>query len=121
VCLALASWPATAAAEPTTPAPTRQCFWARDVNNFAAETDRVVNVRVGVRDVYQFEMFGLCPDVRWNQRIGLVARGGGDRVCTGLDAELVVPSSIGPRRCPVRNIRKLTPEEVAALPRRARP
>lgn len=99
----------------------RQCFYARNVNGFAAQSDRIVNVRVGVRDVYQFELFAPCPDVRWNQALGLQTRGGSNFICSGLDAEIISRTPIGPQRCPVTNIRKLTPEEVAALPRGARP
>ena len=104
----------------TAPKAARQCFWTHQVNNFAAADDRVVNVRVGVKDVYQFEMFGPCPDVDWSDSIALVSRGS-SRICTGLDAEIITRSAIGPQRCPVRNIRKLTTAEIAALPRRARP
>ena len=102
------------------PKAARQCFWTHQVNNFAAADERIVNVRVGVKDVYQFEMFGPCPDVDWSERIALVSRGGSS-ICTGLDAEIITRSAIGPQRCPVRNIRKLTTAEIAALPKRARP
>ena len=97
-----------------------QCFWTRQVSSFASDDNRTVNVRVGVRDVYQFEMFGRCQDVDWNQSIALVSRGS-SYICTGLDAEIISPSTVGPYRCPVRNIRKLTAEEIKALPKRARP
>lgn len=100
--------------------PRRQCFWAHQVNNFAAEGDRVVNVRVGVKEIYRLEIFGTCPEIDWTQKIAIVSRGG-STICSGLDADLVVPSSIGPQRCTVRNVRKLTPEEVAALPPKAKP
>lgn len=102
------------------PAAGKQCFWASSANGFASNDPRIVNVRVGARDVYQFEMFGRCEDVDWNQRIALVSRGS-SLICTGLDAEIISPTSIGPNRCPVRNIRKLTAEEIKALPKRARP
>ena len=102
------------------PASRGQCFWTHQVNGFASNDDRVVNIRVGVRDVYQFEMFGPCPDIDWNQRIALVSRGGSN-ICTGMDAEVITRTAIGPQRCPVRSVRKLTPEEIAALPKRARP
>lgn len=115
--LALAAGAAGAADKPAEP---RQCFWTRQADGFAAQDDRTVNVRVGARDVYQFQMMGSCPDIDWNQRIALVSRGG-DSICTGLDAEIVTRSPIGPMRCPVSHIRKLTPEEIAALPRKARP
>lgn len=119
--LALAS-PALAGKSPAEPdnGSRRQCFWTRDVNNFAAADESTVNVRVGVKDIYQFQMLGRCSDVDWNQSIALVSRGS-DYICSGIDAELVTHSPIGPMRCPVKNIHKLTPAEIAALPKRARP
>jgi hypothetical protein len=98
----------------------RQCFWTRDVNGFAAPDEHILNVRVGVKDVYQFEMFGPCPDIDWNQSLALVSRGSSS-ICSGMDAEVITRTPIGPQRCPVRSVRKLTPAEVAALPPRARP
>jgi hypothetical protein len=98
----------------------RQCFWARNADSFAAQDDHTVNVRVGVRDVYQFDLLGSCPDIDWNQRIALISRGGSN-ICSGLDAEIVTRSPIGPQHCAVTHMRKLTPEEIAALPKRARP
>jgi hypothetical protein len=38
-----------------------------------------------------------------------------------MDAEVISHSPIGPQRCPVRSVQKLTPEEVKALPKNARP
>jgi len=99
----------------------RACFHASQINGFAAQSDRIVNVRVGVRDVYQFELFAPCPDVRWNQALGVRTRRGSSFICSGLDAEIISRTPIGPQRCPVTNIRRLTPEEITALPRGARP
>ena len=96
------------------------CFWTRNADGFAAQGDRVVNVRVGVRDVYRFELMGSCPDIDWSNRIALVSRSG-STICTGMDAEIVTRTAIGPQRCPVRSTRRLTAQEVAALPRGARP
>ena len=62
--------------------PKRQCFWSHQVNGFASRDDRIVNVRVGVKDVYQFEMFGRCNEVDWANKIALVSRGGSS-ICTG--------------------------------------
>lgn len=122
--LGLAASAPAFAKSPTEPAagaqPKSQCFWTRQVNSFASNDDRIVNVRVGVRDVYQMEMFGRCNDVDWSNKIALVSRGG-SYICTGMDAEIISPSTIGPQRCPVSKIRKLTPDEVKALPKHARP
>lgn len=120
--LSLAAPPAAVAEAPAKGAEKakRQCFWARQVNNFAAENDEVVNVRVGVRDVYRLEIFGTCPEIDWTQKIAIVSRGG-STICSGLDAEIITPSSLGPQRCTVRNVRKLTEDEVKALPAKAKP
>ena len=102
------------------PISARQCFWSHQVNSFAAQGDRLVNLRVGVKDYFQLELMGPCPDVDWTQKIALVSRGG-STICSGLDAEIVTPSPIGPQKCPVKSVRKLTPTEVATLPKGAKP
>jgi hypothetical protein len=118
--LALSATAASAADKPAKGSTHNECFWTRNVDGFAAPDDHTLNVRVGVRDVYQFEMLGPCPDIDWNQRIALISRSGSS-ICSGMDAEVVTHSPIGPQRCAVRSVRKLTPEEIAALPPRAKP
>jgi hypothetical protein len=100
--------------------PQQSCFRADNVSGFRAVDDKTVYLSVGVRQVYRIDLMGSCPDVDWSEQIGIVSRGS-SWICTGLDAEIVAPSAIGPRRCPVQTLRKLTPEEVAALPPKAKP
>jgi hypothetical protein len=116
--LAMGAGPAQAAPQ-SKPSPQRQCFYAADVSGFTPAGDGTVYVRA-VKDVYAFKLFGPCPDINWTLRLGLVSRGS-DFICSGLDAELIVPSQIGRQRCPVQDIHKLSPAEVAALPRKLRP
>ena len=120
--LALAVTAPAVARSPVEPGkqPAQQCFFTRSVNGFAAVNENIVNVSVGVRDVYQFEMFGPCQDIDWANKVALVSRGS-SWICAGVDAEIITQTGIGPQRCQVRNIRKLTPAEVAALPRNAKP
>lgn len=117
VLMGAAATPAVSADKPGQP---RQCFWNHQVNSFAAQGDRTVNLRVGVKDYYQLELFAPCPVVEWTQKIALISRGT-STICSGLDAEVVTPTPIGPQKCMVRNVRKLTPAEVAALPKGAKP
>ena len=97
----------------------RSCFFLSQVNGFNdapdvnTGSDRII-VNVGVRDKYLFETFGSCPDLNWTQSIGFDQRGPG-RICQGLDVDLIVPPSIGPQRCPVRMIRKLSEAELDAM------
>jgi hypothetical protein len=99
----------------------RSCFDPRFIDGFAAPDDRNLYIRVGVRDVYHFEMFSPCLDMDWNWRLGVVARPG-PFICDGMDAEVISHAvGLGRQRCLVRNMKKLSPEEVAALPKRAKP
>jgi hypothetical protein len=99
----------------------RNCFLPRNVNGFAAPDDQTLYVRVGVRDIFRFEMMGRCPDMDWNQRLGLVARPG-PWICERMDAQVITRATgIGRQTCFVQHMHKLTPEEIAALPPRSRP
>jgi len=93
-----------------------QCFPISAVTGFRqGPTPDEIYVDVGPRDVYLFQTFGPCPDLDFSWAIGF-ATDFGDFVCDALDVDLVLPqATVGPRRCPVRMIRKLTPEEVQAL------
>lgn len=118
--LTIAAPAVSAADDAGKPARHNECFWTRNANGFAAQDDHTLNVRVNSRDVYQFAMLGSCLDMDWNQQIALVSRAGSN-ICTGMDAEVVTHSPIGPMRCAVRSVHKLTLDEIAALPKRARP
>jgi hypothetical protein len=119
--LALAATAAGGADNPAKPVAKNECFWTRNVTGFAAPDDHTVYVRVNYRDVYKLDLMVACPDVNWNQRIALVSRGGSN-ICSAMDAEIVSHATgIGRQRCPVRTLTKLTPEEIAVLPKHAKP
>lgn len=105
------------------PASQDTCFWARNITGFAAPDDHTVYVRVNQRDVYRLDLMISCPDVNWNERIGLESsHGAGGSICNALDAEIISHATgIGRQRCPVKTLTKLTPEQVAALPKGAKP
>ncbi|MGH6956458.1 MAG: DUF6491 family protein [Caulobacteraceae bacterium] len=112
-----------AAAQPPPAHHGRSCFWRRDIVNFAAHDDNDLYVRVGVGDVYRFHMFPGCLDLSWLHRLG-VRTFGDSQICEGPSANVEIINrqlSTGRQRCPVTYVRKLTPPEVAALPRDARP
>jgi len=98
----------------------RECFFTRNVSGFSAPDDETLYLRVGVRDVYQMQMFSPCPEMDWAQRLAVVSRSGSS-VCRGMDATIISPGPLGEQRCMVRAVRKLTPAEVEALPRGSRP
>lgn len=102
------------AANPAPPS-RRSCFWASQVSGFTtAGPDRAL-VGIGGREVWELTLSPGCNDVDWAMRIGIRSRGT-DRICSGADAELLVPSASGSstQRCLVRGVRKLSAEEAAA-------
>jgi len=118
VCALAAFVPLSAcAAAPNTAAAaqdSRSCFWASAVTSFSdAGPDRAL-VKIGRRETWELTLSPGCPDINWAMRIGIRSRGG-ERICTGANAELLVPDAGGSQmqRCLVRNVRKLAPESGA--------
>lgn len=100
--------------------PERACFFNRDIRGFAAPDDKTLYLRVRSKEVFRLDMMGRCADLDWENRIAIDSRGSSS-ICDPMDATVLVRGPIGVDRCPVKAITRLTPEEVAALPRKARP
>lgn len=120
LCLMLPALLAAAACTPGRPDPAaqanRECFWGSQVTGFSdAGPDRAI-LNIGQKESWELTLAPGCPDVDWAQRIGIRARGG-DRICSGRPADLFVPNAGGSsmRRCLVQNVRKLSPDEAAAV------
>ena len=97
----------------------RDCFSATNVSGFSAVDDDTVDVQVGARRWYRLEIAGVCPNVNWAKGVALVAHSGGSFICQGFDAEIVAPDpGLGPQRCLVNSVRRLSDAEVQALRRR---
>jgi hypothetical protein len=100
----------------------RQCFFHDNTSGFSAPDDHTVYIRVNIRDVYKLDLYGPCPNVDWTMRIGIQDRGSGGWICTGDLVDILVHDpALGRQRCMGKVVSKLTPEEVKALPKRARP
>jgi len=115
---AASSPPEAAKAEAAKPA--RACFFNRDIRGFAAPDDKTLYLRVRNKEVFRLDMMGRCPDLDWENRIAIDSRGSSS-ICDPVDATVLVRGPIGVDRCPVKAITRLSPEEIAALPRKARP
>lgn len=91
------------------------CFLPSQVNGFqrgrsTEQGSENIVVTIGANRKYLFQTLGPCPDINWSEAIAFDQFGVG-QICDGRDVTLVVPSTIGPQRCPVRMIRELSPEE----------
>ncbi|MDP2764884.1 MAG: DUF6491 family protein [Brevundimonas sp.] len=102
----------------------RQCFSVNQVRNYEQGRFDQVFLRVGRDDVYELNAAGGCPDMDFAQRMALIPDGGSisSRLCTYDWARVVVPGANTQNTvCRVRISRKLTAQEIAALPERHRP
>jgi hypothetical protein len=105
----------------TTAPSTDVCFKRRDIHNHTVGGPKTLYLDVSGSGVYRIEMSNSClmsatssdPLVFNNQT-------GTQSVCKPLDLDITV-SAAGPSRCIVSSISKLSPAEVAALPKKMRP
>ena len=107
------------------PARSRQCFSVQQVTNFRQGRPDQVFLRVGRNDVYELNAAGGCRDLDFANRLAIVPDMGGmagSRLCTDDWARVIVPGSTSAAEvCRVRISRKLTAEEIEALPGNHRP
>ena len=106
-CAATETTPTTAAAEGGS---NRDCFYLSQVSGYSPAGRDMIKVSVGPGRDYEFKTFGSCPDIDYSHAIGFDKKGPGT-ICQGMDVDLIVPSSIGPRRCPVSMIRRIPPPQ----------
>ena len=117
---------APALADPTAkdaaPKPARSCFYLSDWDGWSAPDKNTLLMRVRNRDVYRLELTHASGMLK-SPGVHLVSVvRGADSVCAPLDLDLRVSDGFG-MAIPIRakTITKLTPEEIAAIPKKDRP
>ena len=93
----------------------RECFFLSQVSGYSQAGRNKIRVSTGPGRVYEFETLGSCPELDHAETMGFDPAGAGS-ICRGIDIDLIVPSSIGPRRCAVSMIRKLEKDGKAGVP-----
>jgi len=93
----------------------RQCFYTANISGYRRGAGDTVIINTNSRDYYEFRTQPYCADrIDWENRIALRSRTG-NFICNGYDAEIYVPEALGAAYCPLYDMRKLTPAEVATL------
>ena len=87
----------------------KECFFLSQVSGYSPAGRNRITVSVGANRAYEFETLGSCPDLDNAENLGFDPAGPGT-ICSGIDVDLIVPTTIGPRRCAVSMIRKLPPK-----------
>lgn len=103
--------------------PSGQCIRSHDIRNHVIADDRTLLLSVGNRrDVYRVTVDGGCLAGALDSD-PIVTRNppGSEIICKPIDMDLGISKSGFGSRCIVDSIVKLTPEELAALPKKKRP
>ena len=117
--------PPSGGGAPHDASPAPACFSPRDIANFRTPDLSVVTLRIGrAGEVFKLEFSSACPNIDWTY--GFTIRGGAREVCEGQDQEVeIVPSRTSDSglatRCRIIGVQRLSPAEIAALPRGDRP
>jgi hypothetical protein len=98
-----------------------QCFYTRNINGFRAPNDHTLYVRVGVNEIYRLDLMTDCTGLTFRQGIGLQSTPGDPWICSAIQATVVYRDTSIRNICPVNSIHKLSPGEVASLPKRDLP
>jgi hypothetical protein len=94
------------------------CINMRSIRNHTTDGNNTLYFDVSGRSVYRATMHNNCfVATTSSDPIVLRDRPSTGRICTALDLDVTTLSS----RCIVDSLTRLTPEEVAAMPRRLRP
>jgi hypothetical protein len=122
IALLAATAALTVAALPAQAAPERACFRMHDMESHSIVDNHTIYVSARGRDVYRITTSNNCFATK-SRSDPLITRssGGSDMICKPIDLDLQVGGSGGVSPCIVSGIAKLTPAEVAAIPKKLRP
>ena len=107
-------------------APVRACFYPATVVNFRTSGDNIAYIKAGRSEIYELRAAGFCRGLSGARGITITETAGmGSRACVGDSVNILASSPMLDDStnvpCRAQVARKLTDEEVAALPDRLRP
>jgi len=101
----------------------QNCFLGRDWESWTAPGDGdAILIRVGIRDIYRVELTRGSHVRKDPDRFLINKQRGSSWICSPLDLDLEVADHVGFRQPVIaKSLRKLTPQEVAAIPKKDLP
>jgi len=107
---------------PAATKPRSSCFYSRDWSNWRAPDKDTIYLRVNVRDIYKIDLSaGGSQLLTWPDSHLINEIRGVDSVCSPIDLDLKVASDGIVIPLFVKAITRLTPDEVAAIPKKDLP
>ena len=121
--LALDTGATLAQSDPAPPKHAHRCFSLSNWRGgWRAPDADTIYLHVGASEVWRLDLVSHTPDLLWPDRHLVNIVHGDDQVCAPIDLQLYVADEHGFRTpLVVKEITRLTPEEIAALPAKARP
>lgn len=102
--------------------PGGQCFRSQDIRNHTYADDHTLLLNVRDRSVYRVTMSGAClAGAMPSDPIITRTPPGSPIICKPLDLDIGISRTGFETRCIVDSVVKLTPEQVAALPKKLKP
>jgi hypothetical protein len=120
---ALAFAPLANATDAAPPKTDRNCFASNTWNGWtAAPGGDALYLRVGLRDIYRVELTPGSKARKYPDQFLVNKVRGSNWICSALDLDLAISDSNGFRQPLIaQSLRKLTPAEVAAIPKKELP
>ena len=120
--LTLAASAALCCATPVLAASGQNCFRMSQLQSTRPDGDKRIYARVNVNDYYRIDLAQRCSSLPYaDQGLVLTPAGGNDLICSPIDLDLKVNDHGALEPCIISSITKLTPAEVAAIPKKAKP
>ena len=114
-----------AAASPALAADThgRDCFTVNDWHGWSSPSPDVLYLAVSFKDVYKVVLAHPVDGLQLEDTVVISDEAGLQSVCSAVDLHLIMTHRHGGSRqgLIVRSLTKLTPEEIAAIPKKDRP
>lgn len=102
--------------------PAKQCFRSQEIRNHTIETRSTLLVNVRGKEVYRVAMKGSClAGATSSDPIIMRSPPGAPLICKPIDLDIAISKGGFASPCLVDSITRLSPEEVAALPKKLKP
>ena len=102
--------------------PRTPCFYITQWQGWKAPDPNTLYLGVNMRDVYRVDLSAGSPELMWPDATLISQALGSNSICTAIDLQLAVADTGGFRQGLIaRRLTKLTPEEIADIPKKYRP
>ena len=99
----------------------RDCFSTSDWQGWSSPAPDILYLRVRIHDIYEVRLSGGSHQLQYPGAHLINEVRGSNRVCSAIDLDLSVGDNGFVQKLIPQSIRKLSPEEAAAIPKKFRP